>query len=182
MRRRRLNSSVDVDRYLNIKSMNGDNTKYAYDLEITNENSRSIYAVSNVYGWTYKVDKNTTAVYLDGKKIADDCVYSIDEYFDIERPVNSSRRKLNSAVGTQFDEKAFDKYLNSLVEDCVEYASEHGDPVQIIEHMYPGYNWEWACEGTDPAWDKLRKDLQNALYNYIKYQYLAYKNENEEDL
>lgn len=97
--------------------------------------------------------------------------------------VNSSKRgakmikranKLNSAAD-MFNEKAFDHYLKSLVEDCVEYASDCGDPVQIIEGMYPGYNWEWACEGTDPAWDKLRKDLQNALYNYIKYSYLAYK-------
>ena len=97
--------------------------------------------------------------------------------------VNSSKRgakmikranKLNSAAD-MFNEKAFDHYVKSLVADCVEYASECGDPVQIIEGMYPGYNWEWAAEGTDPAWDKLRKDLQNALYNYIKYSYLAYK-------
>jgi len=83
MRKHKLNSSADVDRYLNIKSMDGDSTKYAYSLEITNENSRSIYAESDVYGWTYRVDKNTTAVWLDGKKIANSCTYSIDEYFDV---------------------------------------------------------------------------------------------------
>lgn len=98
--------------------------------------------------------------------------------------VNSSKRgakmikrakNLNSAVNGTFNEKAFDHYVKSLVADCVEYASDCGDPVQIIEGMYPSYNWEWACEGTDPAWDKLRNELQNALYNYIKYSYLAYK-------
>lgn len=82
--------------------------------------------------------------------------------------------KLNSAAD-MFNEKAFNHYVKSLVADCVEYASDCGDPVQIIEGMYPGYNWEWASEGTDPTWDKLRQDLQNALYNYIKYSYLAYK-------
>lgn len=84
-------------------------------------------------------------------------------------------KNLNSAANGTFNEKAFDHYVKSLVEDCVDYANECGDSVQIIEGMYPGYSWEWAAEGTDPTWDKLRKDLQNALYNYIKYQYCAYK-------
>lgn len=107
MRNRKLNSSADVDRYLNIKSMDGDDTKYAYSLEITNENSRSIYAESDVYGWTYKIDKKTTAVWLDGKKIANSCTYSIDEYFDVERPVNSSK-KLNSSSDYTWEIQADD--------------------------------------------------------------------------
>ena len=176
MRNRKLNSSAYVDRYLNITSLDGDSTYYAYDLPITEENSRSIYAVSDIYGWTYKIDKKTTAVWQNGKKLADRCTYDIDEYFDAERPVNSSKRskKLNSAAD-MFNEKAFDHYIRSLVEDCVEYASDCGDPVQIIEGMYPGYDWRWAAEGTDTDWEKARKELKNALYKYIKIQYLAYK-------
>jgi len=277
MRKHKLNSSADVDRYLNIKSMDGDSRYYAYDLPITEENSRSIYAVSDVYGWTYKVDKKTTAVWQNGKKLADRCTYSIDEYFDVERPVNSSKRskklnssmdytweintkdfqygtqrgyitpadidafvgdlistygctathptentwylndlsfadyedlernywkevgyyisakskkvnssrrgakmiktskKLNSATNAQFNEKAFDHYLKNLVADCVDYVGECGDVVQIIEHMYPGYDWRWAAEGTDLDWDLARKELEDALYKYLKIQYLAYK-------
>ena len=353
MRKHKLNSSADVDRYLNIKSMDGDSTKYAYSLEITSENSRSIYAESDVYGWTYRVDKNTTAVWQNGKKLADRCTYSIDEYFDVERPVNSSKRskklnsavdkngnvtltipyyiwrlvytcvfgyserfdseldgkllriinklesalhgtwdtlhinrdpdgekidfyfdtntrpgfeaveltandkksvavtftaqecqvlyrcldvmaeqyadnytfsdddldeiyplykyiegqlqmtgrqiidatafetefdssrrgakmiktskKLNSATNAQFNEKAFDHYLKNLVADCVEYATDHGDPVQVLVHQYPGYDWRWAAEGTDLDWDLARKELEDALYKYLKIQYLAYK-------
>lgn len=135
MRNRKLNSSADMDRYLNIKSMDGDSTKYAYSLEITSENSRSIYAESDVYGWTYKIDKKTTAVWLDGKKIANRCTYSIDEYFDEERPVNSSKRskKLNSSFDTFDTMEAIDalKEYKETIEDTIPGLKEELDWLSI---------------------------------------------------
>ena len=56
--------------YLDITQMNGDG--FAYDLEITKENGRSIWAIG-MYGDTYRVNKNTNAVYKNGKKIATTC-------------------------------------------------------------------------------------------------------------
>ena len=132
MRNRKLNSSADVDRYLNIKSLDGDSTKYAYSLEIISENSRSIYAESDVYGWTYKVDKKTTAVWLDGKKIANRCTYDIDEYFDEERPVNSSKRskKLNSSVDTMDAIDVLREYKETI-EDTIPGIKEELDWLSI---------------------------------------------------
>ena len=110
-----------------------------------------------------------------------------DEIFEVvfdSTSVDSSKRgakmikranRLNSATNAQFDEKAFDHYLKNLVADCVDYVGECGDVVQIIEHMYPGYDWRWAAEGTDLDWDLARKELEDALYKYLKIQYLAYK-------
>lgn len=132
MRKHKLNSSADVDRYINIKSMDGDSTKYAYSLEITSENSRSIYAESDVYGWTYKIDKKTTAVWLNGKKIANRCTYSIDEYFDEERPVNSSmrRKKLNSSLDTMEAIDALREYKETI-EDTIPGIKEELDWLSV---------------------------------------------------
>ena len=112
---------------------------------------------------------------MTGRQIIDATAFET-EFDSAKRGANMIKRsnKLNSAAD-MFNEKAFDHYVKSLVADCVEYAGECGDPVQIIEGMYPGYNWEWAAEGTDPDWDRARKELENALYKYIKMQYLAYK-------
>ena len=132
MRNRKLNSSADVDRYLNITSIDGDSTQYAYDLPITEENSRSIYAISDVYGLIYKVDKKTTAVYCNGKQIANRCTYSIDEYFDAERPVNSSKsiKKLNSSLDTMDAIDALREYKETI-EDTIPGLKEELDWLSI---------------------------------------------------
>ena len=112
---------------------------------------------------------------MTGRQIIDATAFET-EFDSSKRGAKMIKRanKLNSAAD-MFNEKAFDHYIKSLVDDCVEYASDCGDPVQIIEGMYPGYDWRWAAEGTDTEWEKARKELKNALYKYIKIQYLAYK-------
>lgn len=112
---------------------------------------------------------------MTGRQIIDATAFET-EFDSSKRGTKMIKRanNLNSAAD-MFNEKAFDHYLSSLVEDCVEYASDCGDPVQIIEGMYPGYDWRWAAEGTDIDWEKARKELRRALYNYLKIQYLAYK-------
>lgn len=163
---RKLNSSADVDRYLNITSMDSDNTKYAYSLEIISENSRSIYAESDVYGWTYKVDKKTTAVWLDGKKIADRCTYSIDEYFDAERPVNSSKRskKLNSSVDTNDAISALREYKET-VEDTIPGIKEELDWLSIeIQDYVDGELDDSYEEHIKACIDKLQ-EVMKELHN-----------------
>ena len=60
--------------YLDISNIDGDYLRFAYNLEITRENTRSIWAVG-MYGDTYRVNKNTNAVYKNGKKIASTCKF-----------------------------------------------------------------------------------------------------------
>ena len=59
---------------LNIISMNGNHLNYAYDLEVINENSKSIYA-EGLYGDVYRVEKGSKKVFKNGKQIASECEY-----------------------------------------------------------------------------------------------------------
>lgn len=74
---------------VNIKSMNNDFCKYAYDLEYIKETSKSIYAKSLVYGWVYRIEKASKKVFLDGKQIANICEYDILHYYTNENPLKS---------------------------------------------------------------------------------------------
>ena len=58
------NITVDID-YITIE---GDNS-WAYMLELKKENSRSIYAYSNMYGWIYRIEKTTGKIFFDKKEI-----------------------------------------------------------------------------------------------------------------
>lgn len=62
---------------VDIVSMDDDRTKFAYQLLLAQENSRSIYCESSLYGFTYRIDKKTKAVFKDGKQIASTCEYSV---------------------------------------------------------------------------------------------------------
>ena len=63
--------------YLDIYSMNDDRCKYALNLDIVKENSRSIYA-EGMYGNIYRVVKSTGEVYIDGEKFADTSNYIVN--------------------------------------------------------------------------------------------------------
>ena len=62
---------------VNINSMDGDYTKFAYYLDFIKENSKSIYAESPLYGDIYRIEKSTKRVFKDGKQIASTCEYSV---------------------------------------------------------------------------------------------------------
>lgn len=55
---------------LDINSMDGDHLRFAYLLNITEENSKSIYA-QGMYGDTYRVEKATGKVFRNSKQIAE---------------------------------------------------------------------------------------------------------------
>lgn len=74
---------------INITSMNDDLCKFAYDLDYVKETSKSIYAKSPVYGWVYRIEKNTKKVFCDGKQIANTCEYSVLHYYTNENPLTS---------------------------------------------------------------------------------------------
>lgn len=63
--------------YLSIYEMDGETGKFAFYLDFIKENSRSIYA-EGMYGNMYRVVKATGEVYIDGKKYAETCRYSIE--------------------------------------------------------------------------------------------------------
>ena len=60
---------------LDISWMDDILSKFAFDLDIIKENSRSIYA-EGMYGNIYRVVKSTTEVYINGKKYAEKCHYT----------------------------------------------------------------------------------------------------------
>lgn len=62
-----------MERSIDINSMNGDRRNFRYNLKVTNENSKSIYAVSRLYGGHYRIEKATGKVFLEGKQIAETC-------------------------------------------------------------------------------------------------------------
>lgn len=62
---------------ININSMNGDYHNYRCDLEYIKENQRSIYCESRLYGDVYRIEKKTSAVFCNGKKIADTSEYTV---------------------------------------------------------------------------------------------------------
>lgn len=59
---------------LNITSMNGDHLKFAYDLDVLKENTKSIYAIG-MYGDEYRIEKKTGRVFKNGIQIAEKCEY-----------------------------------------------------------------------------------------------------------
>ena len=61
---------------VDIKSMDGDFKKFAYNLDFVKETRDFIYAESPNYGWIYKINKKTGEVFRDGKKMADTCEYN----------------------------------------------------------------------------------------------------------
>ena len=71
-----MNKREILNGYLDIYSMNDNRTKYALDLDIFKENSKSIYA-KGMYGNIYRLEKSTGAVFLDGKKYADKSEYIV---------------------------------------------------------------------------------------------------------
>lgn len=62
--------------FLDIKTMDGNHLRYAYDLEIWHENSHSIYAVG-MYGDEYRVNKKSGQVKCNGTVIANTCTYQV---------------------------------------------------------------------------------------------------------
>lgn len=60
---------------LNINSMNGNHLNFAYNLDVTKENNKSIYA-EGMYGDIYRVEKSSKRVFMNGKQIADTCEYT----------------------------------------------------------------------------------------------------------
>lgn len=69
---------------VNIRSMDNDYCRFAYSLNFVKETSKSIYAKSPFYGWTYRIEKNTSKVFLDGKQIANTCDYTVLHYYTNE--------------------------------------------------------------------------------------------------
>ena len=59
---------------VDINSMNGDYLRFAYNLDFVKENSKSIYA-EGMYGDVYRIEKETTRVYKNGKQIAESSTY-----------------------------------------------------------------------------------------------------------
>ena len=62
--------------YVDIDSMNGDFTKFAYYLDFVKMTSKSIYAKSPVYDWVYKIELKTGKIFRDGKQIAEISTYA----------------------------------------------------------------------------------------------------------
>lgn len=60
-----------MERIIDINSMNGNRNNFRYNLKVTEENSKSIYAVSRLYGDTYRIEKATGKVFCEGKQIAE---------------------------------------------------------------------------------------------------------------
>ena len=70
---------------VNISSMNNNYSIFAYGLEYVKETSKSIYAKSLYYGWTYRIEKDSKKVFCDGKQIANTCEYDISHYYTNEK-------------------------------------------------------------------------------------------------
>lgn len=60
-----------MSEFLSIMSMNDDRANYRYWLRLTKETSRSYYAVSNLYGDEYRIEKRSGKVFCNGEQIAD---------------------------------------------------------------------------------------------------------------
>lgn len=56
--------------FIDINSMDGDYTRFAYYLSFTEETSKSIYG-KGMYGDTYRIEKSTGKVFKNGKQIAE---------------------------------------------------------------------------------------------------------------
>ena len=67
---------MDMIRFVNIRSMNSNYQKFAFDLDYIKENSKSIYA-KGIYGDIYRIEKRSTKVYFNDRLIANTCEYSI---------------------------------------------------------------------------------------------------------
>lgn len=98
--------------------------------------------------------------------------------------VNSSKRcakmikranNLNSATNAKFDERAFDKYLDSLVDDCLEAIMEQGVYAEELETKIPSYNSDWcAAELTIPM-NKAINKMKPIIREYYRALYLGNK-------
>lgn len=62
---------------VNISSMDNDSTRFAYELLLAGETSRSLYCESSVYTDTYRIEKSSGKVFKNGSKIADTCEYTV---------------------------------------------------------------------------------------------------------
>ena len=51
--------------YVDINSMDGDFTRFAYYLNFVKMTKKSIYAESSVYGWIYRIELKKSAVFRD---------------------------------------------------------------------------------------------------------------------
>lgn len=59
---------------VDINSMNGDYFRFAYNLDFMKENNKSIFACG-MYGDIYRIEKATTAIFKNGKLIANSSTY-----------------------------------------------------------------------------------------------------------
>lgn len=66
-----------MSKYVNINSLDGDFGFFRYYLSYTKENTESIYCKSPLYGDRYRIEKKTSKVFCNGKKIADTCDYEV---------------------------------------------------------------------------------------------------------
>lgn len=62
---------------MSINTMNGSHLNFAYNLNVTKENSKSIYA-EGMYGDEYRIEKSSKRVFKNGKQIANTCEYTIE--------------------------------------------------------------------------------------------------------
>ena len=62
--------------YVDIDSMDGNFTRFAYYLDFIKMTSKSIYAESPVYGWIYRIEMKTGKIFRDGKQIAEISTYT----------------------------------------------------------------------------------------------------------
>ena len=71
---------------VNIRAMDDDYCRFAYNLDFVKETKESIFARSTFYGWTYRIEKATKKVFRDGRQIANSCDYTVLHYYTNEKP------------------------------------------------------------------------------------------------
>lgn len=92
-----------------------------------------------------------------------------------EAPVVSRKTfRMNCATGT-FDEKAFDKYLNDLVDNAMEYIMEQGYDAQTMEQEFPGYDAEWCPAEYSIPMHRMANKIRSSLLDFYKEVYLGNK-------
>lgn len=62
--------------FVDISSMNGDLSKFAFYLDFVKITRSSIYAQSPIYGDIYRIELKTSKVFKNGKQIAEFSSYS----------------------------------------------------------------------------------------------------------
>lgn len=60
-----------MERSIDIIAMNGNPRDFRYNLKVTEENSKSIYARSPLYGDLYRIEKATGKVFRNEVQIAE---------------------------------------------------------------------------------------------------------------